>query len=207
MASRLSVPAACQSALMEDLDTAAQLIVKDAYDNGSPDNLTLQIVSIDTQPEGDAPEVIGQPETLPAPPQLETGQEFDGYKVLRPLHANHRSHIYLAEDLKNGERVALKIPSIDLREDADYLRRFIMEDWVARRLNNAHVLKAVAQTRKRSYLYTVTEYIDGQTLAQWMIDNPKCDLETMRGIVEQISKGLLAFHRKEMLHQDLRPET
>ena len=28
----------------------------------------------------------------------------------------------------------------------------------------------------------------------------------MRGIVEQIAKGLSAFHRMEMLHQDLRPE-
>jgi serine/threonine protein kinase len=38
-----------------------------------------------------------------------------------------------------------------------------------------------------------------------MIDNPKPDLETVRGIVEQIAKGLRAFHRMEMLHQDLRP--
>ena len=39
-----------------------------------------------------------------------------------------------------------------------------------------------------------------------MIDNPKPDLETVRGIVEQIAKGLQAFHRMEMLHQDLRPD-
>ena len=39
-----------------------------------------------------------------------------------------------------------------------------------------------------------------------MIDNPKPDLETVRGIVEQIAKGLRAFHRMEMLHQDLRPD-
>jgi serine/threonine protein kinase len=39
-----------------------------------------------------------------------------------------------------------------------------------------------------------------------MIDNPKPDLETVRGVVEQIAKGLRAFHRKEMLHQDLRPD-
>ena len=39
-----------------------------------------------------------------------------------------------------------------------------------------------------------------------MIDNPKPDLETVRGIVEQIAKGLRAFHRKEMLHQDVRPD-
>jgi serine/threonine protein kinase len=39
-----------------------------------------------------------------------------------------------------------------------------------------------------------------------MIDHPKPDLETVRGIVEQIAKGLRAFHRLEMLHQDLRPD-
>src|SRR2546423_12348873 len=39
-----------------------------------------------------------------------------------------------------------------------------------------------------------------------MIDNPKASLETMRGSVGQIAKGLRAFHRKEMLHQDIRPD-
>ena len=48
--------------------------------------------------------------------------------------------------------------------------------------------------------------MEGQTLTQWMIDNPRPDLETVRGIVEQIANGLRAFHRKEMLHQDLRPD-
>jgi len=50
------------------------------------------------------------------------------------------------------------------------------------------------------------EFIEGQTLTQWMRDNPKPDMATVRGIVEQIAKGLLAFHRLEMIHQDLRPE-
>jgi serine/threonine protein kinase len=52
----------------------------------------------------------------------------------------------------------------------------------------------------------VTEYIEGQTLTQWMIDNPTPDIETVREIVEKIARGLRAFHRLEMLHQDLRPE-
>jgi serine/threonine protein kinase len=52
----------------------------------------------------------------------------------------------------------------------------------------------------------VTEFIEGQTLSQWMIDHPKPGLETVRGIVEQIARGLRAFHRLEMLHQDLRPD-
>jgi serine/threonine protein kinase len=39
-----------------------------------------------------------------------------------------------------------------------------------------------------------------------MTDNPRPELEAVRGIVEQIARGLRAFHRLEMLHQDLRPE-
>jgi serine/threonine protein kinase len=92
-----------------------------------------------------------------------------------------------------------------LRNDEAYLERFLMEEWVARRINNAHVLKPCEQSRKRNYLYIATEYIEGQTLAQWMTDHPAPDIEKVRNIVEQIARGLQALHRQEMLHQDLRP--
>lgn len=49
-------------------------------------------------------------------------------------------------------------------------------------------------------------YIEGQTLIQWMRDHPNAELASVRPIVEQIAKGLRAFHRLEMLHQDLRPD-
>ena len=68
-------------------------------------------------------------------------------------------------------------------------------------------LEAVRAVQKAQLTcMSAMEFIDGQTLTQWMIDNPKPDLETVRGIVEQIAKGLGAFHRMEMLHQDVRPE-
>lgn len=190
----------------DDLDIAAQIIVADAYARGSDDNLTLQIVRIDTLPNGDTDDVIGMGKPLPAPPLLDARQEFEGYKILREIHANSRSHIYLAADIETGAQVALKIPSIDLREDAAYLKRFMMEGWIAQRMNNAHVLRAAPQNRPHQSIYVVTEYVDGQTLAQWMADNPAPDLATVRAIVDQIAKGLRAFHRKEMLHQDLRPQ-
>lgn len=190
----------------DDLDRAARLIVEEAYRRGSSDNLTLQIVRVDQLPDADATDVIGASQDLPSPPLLEARQEFEGFRIIREIHANHRSHIYLAQDLETGTEVALKIPSIDLRDDSAYLKRFMMEDWIAQRLSNAHVLKAVRQTRPRNFIYVTTEFIKGQTLAQWMIDNPKPDLEMVREIIDQISKGLRAFHRKEMLHQDLRPE-
>ncbi|MCC8958413.1 bifunctional protein-serine/threonine kinase/phosphatase [Bradyrhizobium sp. Pear77] len=189
-----------------DLDAAAKSIVEQAYENGSPDNLTAQIIRIDELPDGDASEVFGQPTELPLPPLLDARMLFDGYCIVRELHASHRSHIYLAIDEESGTTVTIKIPSIDLRDDGAYLKRFMLEEWVARRIDSPHVLKPFLPQRKRNFLYVAMEYIDGQTLTQWMIDNPDPALETVRDITEQIAKGLRAFHRKEMLHQDVRPD-
>lgn len=191
--------------LGDALDEVAWSIAEEAYAKGSPDNLTIQIVRIDELADGDASEALGRQVELPLPPLLEPRMLFDGYRIVRQLHASSRSHIYLAVDLDDESPVALKIPSLDLRGDQDYLRRFMLEEWVARRLDSAHVLKPRSQSRARSYLYVATEFVEGRTLAQWMLDNPRPDIETVRAIVEQIGRGLLAFHRKEMLHQDLRP--
>ncbi|QPF83395.1 bifunctional protein-serine/threonine kinase/phosphatase [Bradyrhizobium genosp. L] len=189
-----------------ELDAAAKTIVEEAFERGSPDNLTAQIVRIDELPDGDASEVFGQPAELPLPPLLDARMRFDGYRIVRELHASHRSHIYLAVDEETGTTVTIKIPSIDLRDDSAYLKRFMMEEWVARRIDSPHVLRPWLPPRRRNFLYVATEYIDGQTLTQWMIDHPNPALETVRDIAEQIAKGLRAFHRKEMLHQDVRPD-
>ncbi|PZA12328.1 bifunctional protein-serine/threonine kinase/phosphatase [Rhodopseudomonas palustris] len=188
-----------------DLDAAARAIVGEAFANGSDDNLTVQVVRIDTLPDADAADLFDRAAELPLPPQFAPRAEFDGYRIIRELHASSRSHIYLAADLETEHLVALKSPSTDLRDDPEARKRFMLEEWIARRIDSPHVLKPRAVQRPRSSLYVAFEYIEGQTLAQWMVDHPRAELETVRGLTEQIAKGLYAFHRKEMVHQDLRP--
>lgn len=190
----------------EDLDATARRLVLEAHARGSPDNLTAQLVRIDALPDGEAGEVQRQLEELALPPLLEPPVRFEGYRILRELHASSRSHVYLAEDEQSGERLVLKIPSLDLRHDRAYLERLLLEEWIARRMHSVHVVRAPATSRPRQYLYSVTEYVEGQTLAQWMTDNPSPPLEQVRDLLEQVARGLRAFHRLEMLHRDLRPE-
>lgn len=190
----------------DDLNRAASLIVAEAFAQGSADNLTVQIARIDELPLREAEEVYQQLIALPFPPALEPRMVFDGYRIIREIHANNRSHVYLALDECTQTQVVIKTPSVELREDTAYLERFLMEEWVARRIHSPFVLKAGPQSGKRHFIYATFEYIEGQTLAQWMRDHPKPDLEKVRDMVEQIAKGLRAFHRQEMLHQDLRPE-
>jgi serine/threonine protein phosphatase PrpC len=189
-----------------DLDQAARALADAALAAGSTDNLTVQVVRIEALPQQAMNEMVRELSGLPFAPVLEPRADFDGFTIVRELHGSFRSHIYLALDRDTNTTVVIKTPSIDLQTNPAYVERFLTEEWVARRIDSAHVLKPYPPTRKRNFVYVVTEFVDGQTLAQWMIDNPKPSLEAVRGVVEQIGKGLQAFHRLEMLHQDLRPD-
>jgi serine/threonine protein phosphatase PrpC len=189
-----------------DFDAAAAHLVDTALDHGSTDNLTVQLLRIDALPDPEVSHLQSQREGLVLPPPLRPRMSFEGYTIVRELHASSRSHVHLAIDADSGQHVALKTPSVDLREDAGYLDRFLLEEWVARRLDSAHVLKPCHTDRPRRHLYVAMEYVDGQTLAQWMADHPQPTLDAVRRLVEQAGRGLQAFHRKDMLHQDLRPE-
>jgi serine/threonine protein phosphatase PrpC len=190
----------------DDLHRAARSIVACALEQGSGDNLTVQVVRIEDLPDGDALDYAGQVEVLPPPAIAEPPADLDGYQLIRQIHLNERSHIYLATDRDTGARVALKVPAQSLRHEPELLRHFMMEEWIARRVSSPHLLKPHVSARRRGFLYVVTEFVEGTSLRQWMYDHPRPDLETVRGIVEQIVRGVRALHRKETIHCDLRPE-
>ena len=41
----------------------------------------------------------------------------------------------------------------------------MLEEWVAQRLHNPHVLRPLRHAAPRTHLYVAMEYIEGQTLA------------------------------------------
>jgi serine/threonine protein phosphatase PrpC len=194
-----------------DPGTAARLLVEEALRRGSDDNLTAQIVVIQALPSPGSHELFQQLDTLILPTTLpEPGALFDGFRIIRSLHDSSRSHVFLATDEEIGKRAVLKLPATDLQADPAYREGFLMEEWVARRIHNPHVVRAFDTPREhateRRHLFVALQYIEGRTLAQWMRDNPRPEVEAVRRIVEQIVRGLQAIHRLEMLHQDLRPE-
>lgn len=189
-----------------DPEIAAISVVDAALKAGSDDNVTCQIMRVQQLPNQDENEYYRQLTALPFPPPLDAGMELDGYRIIRELHASHTIQVYLAEDIESGDTVVIKTPSVNFEDDPAYIDQFLHEVWVGRRIDNPHVFKVYQLKRKRSCLYYVTEFLEGRSLAQWMLDNPEPDLEKVRDIVDQIIKGLRAFHRREMIHQDIKPE-
>ena len=190
----------------DNLDAACRALTAAARTAGSPDNLTCQLLRIDDLPTPDAESVFQQLTELPFPPPLEPGMILDGYRILREIHASPTSQLYLALDDTSGKQVVLKTPSVNFEDDPGYLERFRHEEWVGRRIDNPHVLKVIEPVRRRRFLYHILEYLDGQTLREWMAERPRPTLTEARGILEQIVRGIRAFHRLDMLHRDLKPE-
>jgi len=186
-------------------DAAARAIADAARATGADDDLTVQIVRIDALPSPDAAGPWQEAVSLPLPSLPQPGAEIDGFRILRVLHATARSHVFLAA-APDGTRVALKVPATGMRDDPAYLRRFAMEDWIARRIVSPHVLEPGPLPERRTALYVATRFVEGRTLRQWMHDTSAPSLAQVRDIVEQLVRGLRAFHRREMIHQDLRPE-
>jgi serine/threonine protein kinase len=189
-----------------DLTLIAESIMQQAEGNHSDDNLTCQLVSVDELPEANQDEIIRRHTNLPFPPPLEPGMVIDGYRIEAELHASKRTQIYRAFDTKTDTQVILKTPSILYDDDTHYIEHFLHEEWAGKRIHHENVLKILSSNREKSCIYYVTEFLEGPTLRQWITANPKPDIKETRKIVEQIAKGLRAFHRMEMLHQDLKPE-
>jgi serine/threonine protein phosphatase PrpC len=190
----------------QTLAKIAETILQAALANDSDDNVSCQLVRIEALPRVKEDEVLRRHANRPFPPVLEVGMSLDGYKIEAELHTSTRTQIYRALDMKTQQQVVLKTPSVLFEDDTHYIEHFLHEEWAGKRLNHPNVLKILDTNRTKRCIYYVTEFIEGQTLRQWIDSNPKPYIREVREIINQVAKGLQAFHRMEMLHQDLKPE-
>ncbi|HEB62844.1 MAG TPA: bifunctional protein-serine/threonine kinase/phosphatase, partial [Gammaproteobacteria bacterium] len=184
----------------------AQKIVEKALANKTPDNVTALIFEVESLPEETEEEVFQKLTRLPFPPDLQPGMIIDGFKILQTIAESARGQVYLAEDSANQTKIVLKTPSVNYEDDPTYLNGFIQEQWVGQRINHPGVMKPYISGRHRTCLYFKTEYIEGQNLKEWIQENSEPLLSEVRPIVEQIIQALRAFHRQDMVHQDLKPD-
>lgn len=173
---------------------------------GSDDNRSCVVLEIERLPDGDKDDVFRQLSNLPFPPDLSPGQIIDGLRVEKVLAASKNSQLYVVSDLARGEELILKSPSVTFSDDPSYLERFAMEEWIGLRTDNAHLAKAIRREQRPTFLYYLMEPVDGLTLGRWSELHPSPPVESVIGLVEQLTDGVRALHRKDTLHQDLKPD-
>jgi protein phosphatase len=189
----------------DNLDDLVNLALPFALQHHSEDNLSIQalrIESLGTAAQDDAVQVLSR---LPFPPVLSPGQSIDGLRIKKILHESTRSQVYLVEDEKHNLLV-MKTPSEIFQDDKAYIERFVMEAWIGARIQSSGVVRVIPAAESRSCLYYLTDYIPGPTLTQLLKERGILSILDAVELTEGLIRGIRAFHRKETLHQDLKPD-
>lgn len=188
------------------LEQRAKSIVDAALQSGSNDNLTCLLVSVDKLPNASLEEHYRQITRLAMPPALEPGMKLEGYRVVQTLFNGTRSSLYKVINEEDGKTYGLKIPSQHFADDPVFLSGFLREEWVGQHIKHHNVMGIYKRSEEAKFMYHICEYIEGQTLRQWMVDNPKPSLEQVRNIITQLVTALRVLQRRDMVHRDVKPE-
>lgn len=189
-----------------NLEALAKNLVNDAIAAGSDDNVSCLLLEVSALPHTQLNDYHRQLTRLAMPPALDVGMKLEGYRVLEVVFNGTRSSLYKVEHESSGKIYGMKTPSQHYVDDPVYLSGFLREEWVGQRIKHPNVMRIFTRPENAKFLYHICEYIEGQTLRQWMLDHPKPSILQVRSIIGQVVKALRAMQRQEMVHRDIKPE-
>ncbi len=136
---------------------------------------------------------------------LQNGKSLAHFRVVSPLGAGGMGEVYLAEDLRLGRRVALKVLTEKFGEDEDRLRRFEFEARTVATLNHPNIITVYDVGTADTVRFIATEFVNGDTLRARISAGPVPPSQAI-DIALQVAGALAAAHDAGIVHRDLKPE-
>jgi serine/threonine-protein kinase len=126
------------------------------------------------------------------------------YRLLRELGKGGMAVVFLAEDLKYGRQVALKVlrPEIASALGGE---RFLREIRIAARLQHQHILGLYDSGEVDGLLYYTMPYVEGLTLRDRLVRERQLSLPQALRITGQVADALGYAHRHNIVHRDIKP--
>jgi serine/threonine protein kinase/tetratricopeptide (TPR) repeat protein len=127
------------------------------------------------------------------------------YTLTRELGQGGMATVFLAQDIKHGRDVALKV----LREEQSAAlgaERFEREIKLLARLRHPFILPLHDSGDAAGELYFVMSYVDGESLRARLAREGNISLEDAVRIAQQIADALDYAHGEGVVHRDVKPE-
>jgi serine/threonine protein kinase len=147
-------------------------------------------------------------EVLDDDPSSFVGTVLDGqYQIESLLGKGGMGAVYLARHILLGDRVAIKILPPEVRNNAEWLRRFRREGQAARRFRHPNAVTVYdLRTAADGTIYMVMEYVEGLTLDAELKNRGRFTAGEAFEILEPIMSVLNTAHEMGVVHRDLKPE-
>ena len=127
------------------------------------------------------------------------------YKILDHLGTGGMATVWLGYDTILDRQVAIKTFKIDAN-DEDAVKRFNREAKAVTSLSHPNIVSIYDVENEGEFYYLILEYVEGMTLKDYMIKNPRIPIETIVHIAKQIAAGLSHAHQNGIIHRDIKPQ-
>ncbi|HZL38633.1 MAG TPA: protein kinase [Tepidisphaeraceae bacterium] len=192
------------------LEEACQQLIDLAIKRGGDDNLTVQIIRIESVERLSyyrGLPIYRKVESAVMGNELEVGQLLDDrYQIIDQISRSGMASIFKAIDNQTQRTVALKVPLMQFEADAGFYSRFKREEQIGKTLNHPYILRFEDAPDSQGRPYIVMEYLEGQTLGHLMRSVRPMPPQDAMKIASRICEALHYMHDHDVVHRDLKPE-
>jgi eukaryotic-like serine/threonine-protein kinase len=129
----------------------------------------------------------------------------DRYRLVRELGQGGMATVYLAEDLKHGRKVAIKVLHPELSAVLGS-ERFLAEIKVTANLQHPHILGLIDSGEADGLLYYVMPSVPGASLRARLSRDQQLPVDEALRLAREVASALDYAHRQGVVHRDIKPE-
>jgi eukaryotic-like serine/threonine-protein kinase len=137
--------------------------------------------------------------------KLAAGDTLDHYRLDAEVAHGGMSTLFRATDLRDGRRVALKVPHPEMEADPILVERFRREEEIGQEIDHPGIVKTY-DGEERSRRYMVIEWVDGRLLRSILNEKRKLPVDRAVALTLAICDALDTMHKHGVVHRDLKPE-
>lgn len=127
------------------------------------------------------------------------------YEIERELGQGGMAVVYLADDVRHGRKVAIKVLRPDVAASLG-AERFLREIQIAAGLTHPHILPLHDSGQAGGFLYYVMPFVEGETLRDRLQREEVLPLADVRRIAYEVAEALDHAHGQGLIHRDIKPE-
>src|SRR6266566_6635463 len=130
----------------------------------------------------------------------------DRYKLIDERGRGSFATVYVARDTKDNRIYAVKVMHIELSNDGELLARFQREAHILLNLSDPHIVRIFDYGSDNTMNYILMDYIDGQSLKYYMINQGPLEPLAALNYARQIAEGLDTAYKQGVVHRDIKPQ-
>ena len=127
------------------------------------------------------------------------------YSIKKELGQGGMATVYLAEHNLLGNKTAIKLLNKEFVSNQNIHKRFLAEARSMARMSHPNIIKVTDLIDDESTVAFVMEYVEGESLKEYIDRKGKLSDEEINVILSQMLKAVGYVHEQNLVHRDIKP--